>query len=102
MTANEKLLLAMSEIDEDIIAEAADIKRIQKFSFKKLSALAAAFILVVGSAIMLRMVTGVKKDAAGDAAPENSNQDFDIFDDVMDEEAEEDENEETKEEEEKK
>ena len=102
MMANEKLLLAMSELDEDIIAEAAEIKRVQKFSFKKLSALAAAFVLVIGTAIMLRLVTGVKKDAAGDAAPENSNQDYDNFDGAIDDEAEEDENEKKKEEEDKK
>ena len=73
MKSEEKLLLAIGEIDESIIAEAsADYKR--KFVFNKKALAVAASVAVV--AVTISMLPGLllgrlDKDAAGgDAAPE--------------------------------
>ena len=91
MNKNEKLLLAMSELDDDIIMESSVIESGRRFNFKKLSTIAATFIFVVGMALILRLVfTGfTKMEVGGDAeaAPENSSP-GDCTEDYEEEEAE--------------
>jgi len=55
MTGNEKLLLAMSEIDEDLILEARVTERLVPSFIKRIAKIAAVIIIVIGSAMIIRL-----------------------------------------------
>ena len=55
MTGKEKLLLAISEIDEDLIYEASINERPRFYFIKKLSTVAAVFLLIIGLSLILRL-----------------------------------------------
>lgn len=73
MKNNELLLLAMSEIDEEIILESAEVKKVPFFSLNKIKAIAAGLFLVFASAIIIGMsFPTIGKGDFGAAAPESS------------------------------
>ena len=97
MKSNEKILAAMSFIDEDIIAEANIIKKPISFKFKSLSAIAASLVLIVGSFFILRFVLsdGITGSGGNSAAPEGSAPEFDYEDSEGNHEEDEEEEEDT-------
>ena len=68
MKSNEKLLMALSWIDEDLIDEAYDTKRHTRIGLKWFSTIAALFVFVFGTSLLLRM-TLADNNKGGDSAP---------------------------------
>ena len=69
MKANEKLLMAMSWIDEELIAEANDTKKPTRIGLKWISTIAASFIFIIGISLFLHLGFLGGNKAGGDSAP---------------------------------
>lgn len=55
---NELLVRAISEIDPDLIEEAAAVKPAAKFSYRKLASIAASFVLIITAFIVFAGLPG--------------------------------------------
>lgn len=69
MKKNQELLLAMNEIDEKYIEEASTFKKAKKISIAKLSAIAAAIVLICGAGLSIYLSAPLGKNGLYDNLP---------------------------------
>ena len=74
MRENEKLLAAMSYLDEEFISEAELARRPKSFTLRKFSLIAALFVFIIGASLILRIafLGNIKGGSQGSVPPDFS------------------------------